>query len=411
MSEQQTRILSVTELNEYIKAKIETDRLLKNITIKGEISNFTRHSSGHLYFSLKDDTSVIRAVMFKSAAQKMVFSPENDLMVITTGRIGAFVRDGQYQIYIESMQPDGKGALALAFEQLKRKLSAEGLFDQKYKKSLPKIPSCIGVITSPTGAAVRDIINVVSRRFPYAKILIYPVLVQGAGSAASLINAVEYFNATGGCDVIIIGRGGGSIEELWSFNDENLARAIFKCKIPVISAVGHETDFTICDFVADLRAPTPSAAAELAAPDTAKLLKQFSNITAFLNKYLTHKIERYKADLKHLKESPALTSAGYLIDEKNMQLLKLVSELENAAQMVVKEKRIEFTEKVAKLEALNPMSVLTRGFSAVYKDDVLIKTVCDIKDNDKIKIRMKDGSFSAVCDGSSIINERLENNE
>ena len=191
MSAEQTRVLSVTELNEYIKAKIETDRLLKNITIKGEISNFTRHSSGHLYFSLKDDTSVIRAVMFKFAAQKMIFAPENDLMVIATGRIGAFVRDGQYQIYIESMQPDGKGALALAFEQLKRKLASEGLFDQKYKKPLPKIPSCIGVITSPTGAAVRDIINVVTRRFPYAKILIYPALVQGAGSAASLINAVE----------------------------------------------------------------------------------------------------------------------------------------------------------------------------------------------------------------------------
>ncbi len=411
MSTEQAKVLSVSELNEYIKAKLETDRLLKNVTIKGEISNFTKHSSGHLYFSLKDDNSVIRAVMFKSAAQKMIFAPENDLMVIVSGRIGAFVRDGQYQIYVESMQPEGKGALALAFEQLKRKLAAEGLFDQRFKKPLPKIPACIGVITSPTGAAVRDIINVVSRRFPYAKLLIYPALVQGAGSAQSLINAVEYFDKTRSCDVIIIGRGGGSIEELWSFNDENLARTIFKCTIPVVSAVGHETDFTICDFVSDLRAPTPSAAAELAAPDTAKLLKQFSNITVLLDKYLTHKIDRYKSELKHLKESPALTSAGYIIDEKNMQLLRLASGLENAAQMVLKEKRIEFTEKVAKLEALNPMSVLTRGFSAVYKNDTLIKSVDDISNEDRIKIRMKDGSFDAVCDGSTIIKERLDNND
>jgi len=410
VSTEQTRVLSVSELNEYIKAKLETDRLLKNVTIKGEISNFTRHSSGHLYFSLKDDNSVIRAVMFKSAAQKMIFSPENDLMGIVSGRIGAYVRDGQYQIYVESMQPEGKGALALAFEQLKRKLASEGLFDTKYKKSLPKIPSCIGVITSPTGAAVRDIINVVSRRFPYAKILIYPALVQGADSARSLINAVEYFDKTHSCDVIIIGRGGGSIEELWSFNDENLARTIFKCSIPVVSAVGHETDFTICDFISDLRAPTPSAAAELAAPDTAKLLKQFSNITVLLDKYLTHKIDAYKSELKHLKESPALTSAGYIIDEKNMQLLRLASDLENAAQMVLKEKRISFTEKVAKLEALNPMSVLTRGFSAVYKDGALVKSVDTINNDDRIRIRMKDGSFDAICDGSSITKERLDSN-
>lgn len=410
MNTEQTRIFSVSELNEYIKAKLETDRLLKNVTIKGEISNFTRHSSGHLYFSLKDNNSIVRAVMFKSAAQKLIFAPENDLMVIASGRIGAFIRDGQYQIYIESMQPDGKGALALAFEQLKRKLSAEGLFDQKYKKPLPKIPSCIGVITSPTGAAVRDIINVVSRRFPYAKLLIYPALVQGADSAASLINAVEYFDSNKACDVIIIGRGGGSIEDLWSFNDEKLARTIFKCSIPVVSAVGHETDFTICDFVSDLRAPTPSAAAELAAPDTAKLLKQFSNITVLLDKYLMQKIDRYKSELRRCKESVALCSAGYIIDEKNMQLLRIASELEKSAEMMLKEKRSEFTQKVAKLEALNPMSVLTRGFSAVYKDNTLIKSVDDITGNDRIKIQVKDGTFEAISDPLSVVKERLDDN-
>ena len=274
-----TGAFTVSELNGYIKNLFDSDRTLSAVSVKGEISNFTRHSSGHLYFSIKDKGSVIRAVMFRAAAQKLVFAPENELMVIVTGRIGAFVRDGQYQIYVETMQPDGKGSLALAFEQLKKKLASEGLFDQSKKKPIPKIPKRIGVITSPTGAAVRDVINVVTRRFPYAEILIYPALVQGAGSAASLIGAVEYFDKTASCDVLIIGRGGGSIEELWSFNDEGLARAIYNCRIPIISAVGHETDFTICDFVADLRAPTPSAAAELAAPDTAKLLKQFSNIT------------------------------------------------------------------------------------------------------------------------------------
>ena len=390
-------VLTVTELNEYIKAKLETDRLLKNVTVKGEISNFTRHSSGHLYFSIKDKGSVIRAVTCKGASQKLVFYPENELMVVVSGRNGAFVRDGQYQIYVESMQPDGKGSLALAFEQLKKKLASEGLFDQSRKKPIPKIPKRIGVITSPTGAAVRDVINVVTRRFPYAEILIYPALVQGAGSAASLIGAVEYFDKTSSCDVLIIGRGGGSIEELWSFNDEGLARAIYKCRIPVISAVGHETDFTICDFVADLRAPTPSAAAELAAPDTAKLLKQFSNITTLLNKYLTNRLEQYRLRLDHLQSSPALTSAGYLIDEKNMQLLRLTSELERAGVSVVRDKRMQFTEKVAKLEALNPMSVLTRGFSAVYKDSKLLKSVSDVQKGDTVTVRMKDGTLEAAC--------------
>jgi exodeoxyribonuclease VII large subunit len=295
------------------------------------------------------------------------------------------------------MQPDGKGSLALAFEQLKKKLASEGLFDQSRKKPIPKIPKRIGVITSPTGAAVRDVINVVTRRFPYAEILIYPALVQGAGSAASLIGAVEYFDKTSSCDVLIIGRGGGSIEELWSFNDEGLARAIYKCRIPVISAVGHETDFTICDFVADLRAPTPSAAAELAAPDTAKLLKQFSNITTLLNKYLTNRLEQCRLRLDRLQNSPALTSAGYLIDEKNMQLLRLTSELERAGVSVVRDKRMQFTEKVAKLEALNPMSVLTRGFSAVYKDSKLLKSVSDVQKGDTVTVRMKDGTLVAAC--------------
>lgn len=403
---------SVTQLNEYVRMLLDGNAVLSDMWIKGEISNFTnQYRTGHMYFSVKDAGATVRVVMFRSHAARLGFEPKDGMKVILHGRVSAYVAGGQYQFYADQMQADGFGNLFLAFEQTKARLAAEGLFDDDRKKPIPTLPRRVGIITSPTGAAIRDIINVTGRRYPQGELLIFPSLVQGEQAAAYLAGGIRYFNRAANVDVIIIGRGGGSIEDLWAFNDERLAREIAASAIPVISAVGHETDFTICDFVADLRAPTPSAAAELAAPDTAKLLKQFSNITAFLNKYLTHKIERYKADLKHLKESPALTSAGYLIDEKNMQLLKLVSELENAAQMVVKEKRIEFTEKVAKLEALNPMSVLTRGFSAVYKDDMLIKTVCDIKDNDKIKIRMKDGSFSAVCDGSSIINERLENNE
>jgi exodeoxyribonuclease VII large subunit len=259
---QNTDIFSVIELNNYIKNIFENNRTLTSVSIRGEISNFVNHRSGHLYFSLKDAEGQIRAVMFRARASTLKFMPESGMKVVVHGTVTVYPRDGSYQIYVSTMQPDGIGALYLAYEQLKNRLAEEGLFDEKYKKVIPFIPRRIGVITSPTGAAVRDIINVTGRRFPGADLYIYPALVQGEGAEASLIKALDYLDNSHLCDVIIIGRGGGSIEDLWAFNGESLARRIFAARTPIISAVGHETDFTICDFVADLRAPTPSAAAE-----------------------------------------------------------------------------------------------------------------------------------------------------
>ena len=250
---EQGQVYTVTQVNEYIKSLLESAPHLSSIQLKGEISNFTHHKSGHLYFSLKDEGGLIRAVMFRGSASALKFLPENGMKVVARGSVSAYVRDGSSQLYVSSMEPDGIGALYLAFEQLKRKLEAEGLFDRARKRPIPKCPTRVGVITSPTGAAVRDIIHVTGRRFPLAKIILYPALVQGEGAPASLIRGMQYFNRSRSCDVIIIGRGGGSIEDLWGFNDEGLARVIASSEIPVISAVGHETDFTICDFVADLR--------------------------------------------------------------------------------------------------------------------------------------------------------------
>ena len=264
--------VSVTQLNEFVKALIDGSDCLSNLYVKGEISNFKNHyGTGHYYFTLKDDGGLIRAVMFRSSAAKLKFMPENGMKVVVHGRVSAFVRDGQYQLYADSMEPDGVGALYIAYEQLKKRLESEGLFAPERKRPLPKIPTRVGIITSATGAAVRDMIHVAGRRFPFAKLILYPSLVQGPGASAQLIEGVKYFNRTASVDVIIIGRGGGSIEDLWAFNDEQLARTVAASQIPVISAVGHETDFTICDFVADRRAPTPSAAAEIALPETAEL--------------------------------------------------------------------------------------------------------------------------------------------
>lgn len=272
-------VIGVAALNEYIKGLIDRDSALRSIYVRGEISNFKNHySTGHFYFTLKDEGGVVRCVMFRSSAAKLPFVPENGMKVVLHGRVSAFVRDGQYQIYADDMEPDGVGALHIAYDQLRRKLESEGLFDPSRKLHIPKIPNRVGLITSATGAAVRDMINVCGRRFPYAKITLYPALVQGQGAAASLISGVNYFNETGSADVLIIGRGGGSIEDLWAFNDETLARTVAASRIPIISAVGHETDFTICDFAASCRAPTPSAAAEIAVPLADELKRKIFNL-------------------------------------------------------------------------------------------------------------------------------------
>lgn len=389
--------LTVTELNNYIKGVFDNDRALQNVYVKGEISNFKSHSTGHLYFSLKDEGGVLRAVMFRSSAGSLPFIPENGMKVIAHGRVSSFVRDGQYQLYADSMEPDGIGALYIAYEQLKRKLEGAGLFDPKRKKALPKIPSRIGIITSPTGAAIRDMINVTGRRFPYAKIILYPALVQGPGAAPDLIRGLEYFNNNSAADVIIIGRGGGSIEDLWAFNDEKLAYAVAMSNIPVISAVGHETDFTICDFVADRRAPTPSAAAEIAVPDTLELKTKFNNVIKHEAMSIERIITRHREKLSYLSASRTLTSPRVMIDDKRMATVLLAERMQSAEANAVNRAKLSLGIIAGKLEALNPLSVIARGYSAVYKENKeLVKSVDQLSVGMNINFKTSDGSASAT---------------
>ena len=389
--------LSVSQLNEYVKRVIDADGFLSNIYVKGEISNFTNHRTGHLYFTLKDEGSLVKSVMFASSASKLKFMPENGMKVIVHGRIAAFTRDGTYNLYCDRMEPDGVGALYVAFEQLKRKLAAEGLFDESRKKPLPKIPTRIGVITSPTGAAVRDIINIVTRRFRYAKIVLYPSLVQGEGAAPQLIAGLKYFNETSSADVIILGRGGGSIEDLWAFNDEALAREVARSRIPVISAVGHETDFTICDFVADKRAPTPSAAAELAVPDTSELMRKIGNITGRMELLLSQNIKQRRMQLSAYAASRMLKDPIYMLDEKRTRLLSSSLMLENTMKQYCGAKRESFISLTSKLSVLDPLSVLSRGFSAVFSDSgALVKSVDNVSVGDTVTMRVADGRIETT---------------
>lgn len=381
--------MSVTELNNFIKNIFESNRTLTSITVKAEISNFTNHRSGHLYFSLKDSDSQIRAVMFRSSAQKLKFIPENGMKVLAHGSVSVYAKDGSYQLYVNSLQPDGVGTLYLAYEQLKAKLEAEGLFSYENKKQIPAFPERIGVITSPTGAAVRDIINVTGRRFPLAKIYLYPSLVQGEGAEDNLIKALDYFDKTALVDTIIIGRGGGSIEDLWAFNSERLARKIFDMKIPIISAVGHETDFTICDFVSDMRAPTPSAAAELAVPDAKELLLTLSDAGERIINSLLRFSERKRERVDVLYEKLALLSSSFFTSKKeriDSEAARLFSVSANA----IKDKRSNFLIMLEKLNALNPLSVMKRGYLVAEKDGSLIKRSSDISVGDELELRLLD---------------------
>lgn len=403
MAEETRRILTVTQINEYIKAVIEGQPILRDVYIKGEISNFTNHyKTGHLYFTLKDEGGLIRAIMFKGSAVKLKFAPENGMRVIAHGKVSSYVKDGQYQIYVDSMEPDGIGALYIAYEQLKSKLEQEGLFRPEYKKPLPKIPKRIGIITSPTGAAIRDIINILGRRFPFAEGVLYPALVQGDGAAATLVAGIKYFNTMKNVDVIIIGRGGGSIEDLWAFNDEALAREIFASDIPVISAVGHETDFTICDFVADRRAPTPSAAAELAVPETMELKQKIFNIIGRMDMLVMHNISNRRQRLEELAGKRVLNSPDFIVDDRRMALINLDARLENSMKYTLSLKKELFARHTSKLEALNPMSVISRGYSAVFSDDgKLIKSVDQIEIGDSINFKTVDGDVNAVVKGKN----------
>lgn len=399
---QNTLVLSVSQLNRYIKMNFDADENLANIFISGEISNFTNHyRTGHLYFTLKDDSAAVRAVMFNSSAKRLKFMPEDGMKVIARGRVSVYEASGQYQLYVDDMQPDGVGALNLAYEQLKEKLQKEGLFSEQHKKPLPPYPEKVGVITSPTGAAVRDIINVLGRRFPYAEIVFCPVLVQGEGAHLQLTDAVNLFNSERAADVIIIGRGGGSIEDLWEFNDEGLARAVYNSDIPVISAVGHETDFTICDFVADMRAPTPSAAAELAVPDANELQYALSALKnrMFLN--VSSGIADRRSRLEYLTSKGALKSPDEMLSNRSQRLDTAFSKMLSSYENRIGGKKVEFISAATALSKLDPMSVLMRGFAFVSdKNGKNVYSSQALAKGDKINVRFHDGS--AVCEVKEI---------
>ena len=397
LRERNDTAMTVSELNNFIKSMFDGNCLLNSIHVRGEISNFVNHRSGHFYFSLKDEGAQIKAVMFRSSAMKLKFMPENGMKVTVFGSISVFPRDGVYQMYVTSMQPDGVGALYLAYEQLKARLDSEGLFSEIHKKPLPEFPEKVGVITSPTGAAIRDIINVLGRRYPLTTVYIYPALVQGEGAAKTLIAGIDYFDKSKLVDTIIIGRGGGSIEDLWEFNSEELARRIFDCKIPVISAVGHETDFTICDFVSDMRAPTPSAAAELAVPDIREIRVTVDMLSDRSDRALTRVTEKSKERLVRITEGRTLGDFSSYIQLLSDRVAELMKDAASAYESVVAEKKLAFIANVSKLDALNPLSVMTRGYSVAQKDGKILSEISMVEIGDTITIRLRDGRIDAIA--------------
>ena len=389
-------VITVSGLTKYIKSILESDLRLANFTVSGEISNLTIHRTGHLYFAIKDESAVINAVMFRGCVSGLKFKPENGMKIIAKGKITVFEPAGRYQILVTSMEVDGIGDLYVAYEQLKKKLDAEGLFSKEHKKLLPKLPRKIGVITSPTGAAIRDIINVLERRFPLAEVLLYPSLVQGDGAPSQLINALKYFENTKCVDVVIIGRGGGSIEDLWAFNNEELARYIYGMSVPVISAVGHEIDFTICDFVSDVRAPTPSAAAELAVPDTNEMLTKFDNVNKRLKLLLKRKLDQYEQSFITLLNSRIFTNADFFTEQRQLLLDHTIEKLFGSFDNKINSSESAFSKVTAKLDALSPLKVMSRGYLFARNDDgKIVKSVNDVQVDDKLLLKLCDGS--AVC--------------
>ena len=393
-------VLTVSELNKHIKDLISRDIVLSGLWVKGEISNFKNHYSGHLYFTLKDEKSVLKCVMFRSNASMLAFMPENGMKVIIKGYISVFERDGQYQLYAEEMQPDGIGALYVAFENLKKKLQAEGLFDPARKRRLPYIPRAIGVVTSSTGAVIRDIINVLSRRFYNVNVKLYPVQVQGEQAAGQIAAAVRRLNELDNVDVIIVARGGGSLEELWAFNEEIVARSIYESRIPVISAVGHETDFTIADFVADVRAPTPSAAAELVIPERAVVENRLDSMKMRLRNAIHKKISMERLMLKRLEESTAFRQPYNKIYQERMMLDVQQRYMQKALSSLSSGYRNRLSLLAAKLDSLSPLNSLARGYSIVksQKDGSLIKSVRALQPGDRIEVCLKDGRLDCTVE-------------
>jgi len=436
-----TTYLSVKALTKYIKRKFDADPHLRNVFVKGELSNVKIHSSGHIYFTLKDDQSRMPAVMFAAQAKSLKFKPESGMNVLLQGDVNVYENSGQYQLYAHHMQPDGIGELFIAFEQLKEKLQKEGLFLDARKKSIPKFPKKIGVVTATTGAAIRDIITTLNRRYPLAEVLIFPTLVQGSGAAPSIVKSIKHAQKNHGIDVLIVGRGGGSIEDLWAFNEEVVARAIVESNIPIISAVGHETDTTIADYVADLRAPTPTAAAELAVPNQIELLQHMMNRTSQLVHLMTTMITHDKKRLNRVVSSYPLAYPERLYRPFIEKLTRLQEQFERSGKNIVVKEREQYTQKVLRLriqnpqksldplrknvqnlqdrmhlgmkstlknkgrtfessirtlEALNPLTIMKRGYSISYQNDRVVKSVGDVNKDEPIRISLQDGDINAT---------------
>ena len=390
--------VTVTQLNQYIKDRFDEDENLNAILVKGEISNFKNHYTGHLYFTLKDEKSLIKCIMFKSYADKLAFKPKDGMQVMVFGSVSVFERDGVYQIYAKSMLEDGIGDLYEKYEQLKQKLEKQGLFDIEHKKPIPLYPKVIGVLTSQTGAVIRDIINVATRRNPNVYIRLLPVPVQGTGAAEQISQKIKLMNEKKLADVLIVGRGGGSLEDLWPFNEEIVAQAIYESEIPIISAVGHETDFTIADFVADLRAPTPSAAAELAVPDIYDLIQKINSYKNRCKISLQKQIELMKLRYEKCMKSKVFTDPMRKIRDINIILDSYVQKLENIVKNIQKNKQTQYIEIVTKLDTLSPLKTLSRGYTLTEKDNQIVKSVNELKQGDKIIIRFYDGEKNAIID-------------
>ncbi len=387
--------ISVTELNNYIKGKFQEDEYLNNVLVKGEISNFKHHYTGHMYFTLKDENSLIKCVMFKTYTPHLEFVPKDGMKVMVLGTVSVFERDGVYQIYAKAMKQEGVGDLHAEYEKLKAKLEAEGLFDKTHKKPIPFMPKCIGVLTSNTGAVIRDIINVSTRRNPNVHIRLLPVPVQGQGAAEKIAKAIETMNEENLADVLILARGGGSLEDLWPFNEEIVARAIYASKLPIISAVGHETDFTIADFTADLRAPTPSAAAELAVPNIEDLVLKLNGYENRFQNALRKKVELMKLRYEKCMKSSAFTNPMQKVNENYMLLDKQIKRMENSIKLTLKEKKTYMVEWISKLDTLSPLKTLTRGYCIPTKEGKTIHSSKNLQKGDLINLRFIDGEKEA----------------
>ncbi|MGI6485762.1 MAG: exodeoxyribonuclease VII large subunit [Thermoanaerobacterales bacterium] len=404
-----TPIFTVGELTQIIKSLFDNSNILQNIYIRGEISNFKHHLSGHMYFTLKDEKSQIRCIMFRNKSALLPFIPENGMKVILFGSISVFVRAGEYQIYVEDIQPDGIGALHIAFEKLKVKLEKEGLFDKEKKKPIPFLPSKIGIITSLTGAAIKDLITVIKRRFSNVDIYIAPVLVQGKAAAGEICAAIHDLNEIKEIDVIILGRGGGSIEELWPFNEESVARAIYSSKIPIISAVGHETDYTISDFIADKRAPTPSAAGEMVVPEKLQLTNDIKQYAVRLTNAVIGNLNFKKQKLEFLKRSPAFTRPDDLLTNSRMLLDQLLRQLNKEINLQLDKRKQAFLKLTEKLDALSPLSILKRGYSICEgPDGKIIKKVDDSIGYNRVRVVVSDGILLCEVKGSRKVEENEE---